>query len=189
MDYNDAGEQKNFDVIPAGTIATVQMKLRRGGAGEGGWLKRSKDGNSEALDPEFLVLDGPFARRKFWTLMTVQGTTAGHAEAGAITASRIRAILESARGVRPDDKSDAAKQARRIDTYGDLDALAFVAKIGVEAARDNYQAKNVLLAAVTPDMRDWHPVEQAAKAPSSAGGSGPAPAAIPAKIERPKWAS
>jgi hypothetical protein len=107
-DFNDA--QRNFDVIPDGTIATVRMTIRPGSAGEGGWLRRSKDGNSEALDCEFVVLDGPFAKRKVWSLLTVAGSTPGHAEAAKISAGKLRAILESARGIKPDDKSDAAKQ-------------------------------------------------------------------------------
>jgi hypothetical protein len=111
-DFNDAGPQRSFDVIPDGTIATVRMKIRPGGAGEGGWLRRSNDGKSEALDCEFVVLDGEFAKskRKFWGLFTVKGETEGHAEAGRISNERLRAILESARGIRPDDQSDAAKE-------------------------------------------------------------------------------
>ena len=58
-DFNDADTQRNFDLIPDGTIATVRMTVRPGSAGEGGWLRRSNDGNSEALDCEFGVLDGP----------------------------------------------------------------------------------------------------------------------------------
>ena len=57
LDFNDAGSQKNFDVIPDGTIATVRMTIRPGGAGDGEWLKRSKKGDSEAVDAEFVVLD------------------------------------------------------------------------------------------------------------------------------------
>jgi len=40
------------------------MTVRPGNAGEGGLLRRSKDGNSVALDAEFTVLDGPYAKRK-----------------------------------------------------------------------------------------------------------------------------
>ena len=113
MVFNDVGEQRSFETIPDGTLATVRMKVRPGNAGEGGWLRRSKDGNSEALDCEFVVLDGSFAKRKFWTLLTVTGTTEGHKEAADISKRYLRAMLESARGIRPDDKSDAAKEARR----------------------------------------------------------------------------
>jgi hypothetical protein len=185
-DFNDAGPQRSFDVIPDGTIATVRMKIRPGGAGEGGWLRRSKDGNSEALHCEFVVTDGEFAKRKFWTLLTVTGVTDGHKEAASISSSRIRAMLESARGIRSDDDSDAAKEARRTTSYGDLDGLCFVCRIGVEPAQNGYKAKNRLDYVITPDQTAWHPITQDPRPAAS-----PAAAAstnAPAKIERPKWA-
>jgi len=184
-DFNDAETQRNFDVIPDGTVATVRMTIRPGSAGEGGWLRRSKDGNSEALDCEFVVFDGPFAKRKFWTLFTIAGITPGHAEAANISAGKLRAILESARGIKPDDKSDTAKQARCIQSYGDLNGLAFIARIGVEPPQNGYKAKNRLDHVVTPDEKAWKQVTQEPAATPSAA---PAkPAFIPAKINRPDW--
>ncbi len=97
-----------------------------------------------------------------------------------------RAILESARGIRPYDASEAAKQARQVAGYQDFDRLRFIGRIGVEPARDNYPAKNMLLDAVTPDCKDWHRVEQIAEQHSEPA----APAAAkaePAKIARPAW--
>jgi len=182
-DFNDADTQRNFDVIPHGTIATVRMTVRPGSAGEGGWLRRSKDGGSEALDCEFVVLDGPFAKRKFWTLFTIAGTTPGHGEAANISAGKLRAILESARGIMPDDTSDAAKEARRIGSYGDLNGLSFIARVGVEPPQNGYKAKNRLDHVVTPDEKAWHPVTQEPVATPAK------PASSPAKIERPQWAS
>ena len=182
-DFNDAETQRNFDVIPDGTIATVRMRIRPGSAGEGGWLRRSKDGNSEALDCEFVVPDAPFAKRKFWTLFTIAGTTPGHGEAANISAGKLRAMLESARGIKPNDTSDAAKQARRIGSYGDLNGLSFMARIGVEPPQNGYEAKNRLDHVVTPDEKAWHPVMQE---PSAAPAK---PASTPAKIDRPDWAS
>ena len=182
-DFNDADTQRN--VIPDGTIATVRMTVRLGSAGEGGWLRRSNDGNSEALDCEFVVLDGPFAKRKFWSLFTVAGSTPGHAEAAKISAGKLRAILESARGIKPDDKSDAAKEARRIKSYSDLNGLTFVARIGVEPPQNGYKAKNRLDHVVTPDEKAWHPV---AREPVAAPPAEPAEhASTPAKINRPDW--
>jgi hypothetical protein len=125
-DFNTAAEQRNFDLIPDGTFAIARLKIRPGNAGEGGWLRRSKDGQSEALDCELVVLDGPHAKRKIWSLLTVAGVTDGHQEAASISNSRIRAMLESAKGIRPDDNSEAAKAARRFTSWGDLDGLCFV---------------------------------------------------------------
>src|SRR5215469_4512330 len=167
-DFNDADTQRNFDVIPDGTIATVRMTVRPGSAGEDGWLRRSKDGNSEMLDCEFVVLDGPFAKRKFWSLLTVAGSTPGHAEAAKISASKLRAILESARGIKPDDNSEAANQARRIQSYGDFNGLNFIARIGVEPPQNGYKAKNRLDHVVTPDEKAWRPVTQEPAAAPSA---------------------
>jgi hypothetical protein len=60
-DYNQAGEQRSFEVIPEGTIAVVQMNIRPGNAGEGGLLKRSKAGDAEGIDAEFIVVEGDYA--------------------------------------------------------------------------------------------------------------------------------
>lgn len=187
-DFNNAEQQREGGLIPEGTIAVVHMTVRPGNSGEGGWLKRSKNGDSAALDCEFTIVDGQHAKRKFWSLFTVEGTTEGHAKAGEISASRLRGILESARGVRPDDESDAAKAARCINHYGDFDGIRFVAKIGVEKGKDGYKDKNTLDAAVTPDRKAWVKVEQVAKpqtmaAPSIAAAAASAPAA-----GKPAWA-
>jgi hypothetical protein len=184
MDFNEAKPQRNFDLIPSGTVCSVRMKVRPGGAGEGGWLRRAKDGASEQLDCEFTVQNGEFEKRKFWTLFTVAGTTPGHAEAADISARVIRAILESARGVKPSDTSDAAKAARRIDGYGDLDGLTFVARIGISPPHNGYEAKNKLDRVITPDEVAWRPVQQERQAAPAAK-----PAATPAAIGRPAWAS
>jgi hypothetical protein len=188
-DFNDAGPQRTFDVIPADTIATLQVKVRLGGAGDGGWLKRSKAGDSEALGLEFRIVDGAFAKRKFWTLFTLNGTTEGHADAARISREKLRAMLESARGVRPDDTSDTAAQARRIASYGEIDGLCFIGRIGVEPAKGNFKAKNTLLEVITPERVGWHPVQQSAKPPITASTAVAAKADTVAKIERPAWAS
>jgi hypothetical protein len=163
MDFNSAPEQRSGDLIPDGTIAPCHLTIRPGNAGEGGWLKRSKAGDSMALDCELTVTEGPHAKRKFWSLFTVEGTTEGHAKAGEISASRIRAILESAYGIRPDDESDNAKQRRRITSWGDLNDIRFIARIGIEKGNDGYKDKNTLAEVITPDRKMWAKVEQPAK--------------------------
>src|SRR6267143_3617079 len=163
LDFNTAGPQRNFGIIPADTIVTLHMTVRSGGAGDGGWLKRSKAGDSEALDCEFTVVDGEFAKRKFWTLFTVAGTTEGQATAADVSRRRLRAMLESARGIRPDDNGDAANAARRTESWGDFDGLRFIGRIGIEPAKGEYRAKNTLLEVVTPNRKEWRHVDQVAK--------------------------
>jgi hypothetical protein len=193
-DFNDAGEQRTNSPIPAGEICVFYSKLKPGGAGEGGWYRRSKDGNSLHLDCEFTVLGGEYDGRKVWTLLTMEGTTTGHAEAAEISLRTLRAVLESARGVRPDDTSDTAKQARQIKDWGDFNGLRFMARVGVRPAEGSYPAKNTLTEIITPDRRDWHnPNDPQQPPPAGPKGStaptppanGPAPAATP---EKPAWA-
>jgi hypothetical protein len=190
LNFNDAEPQRSFEVIPANTVATLHLNLRSGGAGPDGWLRRSKDGNSEAVDCEFTVVGGPFEKRKFWTLLTVAGTTPGHAQAAEISRARTRAILESARGIRPDDQRETAQQGRQIASYRDLDGLRFIGRIGVEPPKDGYAAKNILLEVITPERKEWHAVEQAPKAAAHSNGSfATTPTPPPtAKIEKPQWA-
>ena len=189
-DFNTAETQREGGLIPDGTIAVVHLTVRPGNSGEGGWLKRSKGGDSQAMDCEFTVVDGPFAKRKFWSLFTVEGTTEGHIKAGEISASRLRGILESAKGIRPDDETDAAKNGRRVNSWGDFDGLRFVAKIGIETAKpgSGFKDKNTLDAAITPDRKTWLKVEQVAKAPSVAPSLAAATQAAIAS-GKPAWAS
>jgi hypothetical protein len=191
VDFNTAGPQRSFEVIPANTIATLQITVRSGHAGDDDYLRRSKDGTSEGLDLEFTVVHGEYAKRKFWTLFTLGGTTDGHAEATRISQSKIRAILESARGVRPDDTSEAAAQARRIANYGELNNLRFIARIGVQPPQNGYKARNTLDEVITPDRTDWQAIEQVAveQAAKESAATATKPASAPAKIERPAWAS
>jgi hypothetical protein len=189
LDFNNAPEQRSGDLIPENTIAHVHLTIRPGNAGEGGWLKRSKDGGSFAIDAEFTVIDGPHAKRKFWSLMTVDGTTDGHKKAAEISFTRIRAILESVRGIRPDEDSDTAKQGRRLGSYGDLDGMRFVVKIGIEKGKDGYKDKNSLAEVITPDKQAWVKLDQVQK-PSApiAAPIAAAAAASQNSSQKPAWA-
>jgi hypothetical protein len=185
IDLNEADGQREFDLIPADTIVTLAVKVRGGGAGPDGTLRRSKDGRSEALDLEFTVCDGKFTKRKLWILLTLQGETAGHVEAGHIAAATLRAIVESARGVRPDDKSEEAKRQRQLASYLELDGMHFIGRVGVEPARNGYDAKNKLASVITPDMSAWRKLDQgAASAPAERPSPPPSGGGV---IPRPQW--
>jgi hypothetical protein len=193
-DFNGAPEQREGGLIPEETICVVHMTVRPGNAGEGGWLKRSKIGDSLAIDAEFTVVEGANAKRKFWKLFTIEGASEGHQRAGEISASQLRAILESARGVRPDDESEQAKAARRVASWGDFNGLRFIAKIGIEKGKDGYKDKNTLDAAITPDRKAWHRVEQVVQPVQGMTTAGAAAAGVVAKAAtaptgKPSWAA
>jgi hypothetical protein len=201
-DYSSAAPPRdNIELIPAGTVASVLMRIRAGNAGEDGWLTRSKDAKKdpcEMLDCEFVLVDGPYARRKFWGNFVLEGTTAGHAKAAEISRGVLRSILKSARNIRPDNMSDQARAGRMADLK-DFDNITFIARIGIEKGKpikdkpgENYADKNILAAVITPDKKDWHPIEQS---PPFEGGSAgtaatPPPSATPSPgVAKPSWAS
>src|SRR5215218_5596578 len=99
LDFNNAKRQFASDaLIPHGTPVAVEVRIRVGGAGDEGWLKRSSNGTCLLLDMEFVVLEGEYKGRRFWTSMIVEGETEGHRKAAEITKAHLCAMLESARG-------------------------------------------------------------------------------------------
>jgi hypothetical protein len=60
--------------------------------------------------------------------------------------------------------SDSAKNARRVNSYGDFDGIRFIAKIGIEEGQGGYKDKNTLDLAITPDRKNWVKVEQVSQA-------------------------
>jgi hypothetical protein len=160
IDFNNVPEQQSFEVIPDGTNAVVQLHIREGGVGEDGLLKLSENRQAEMLSCEFTVVEGNHAKRKFFANMVLSGATDGHAQAADISKRQLRAILESARGIKPKDVSEAAIKARHVEGYRDFEGIRFWARIGVEPAKDRYRAKNILLAVITPDMKGWRAIQQ-----------------------------
>jgi hypothetical protein len=184
FDFNTAETQR--EPIPADTVAVIQMNIKPGDAGEGKWLKKSNDSKSEGLDCEFTLVDGKYAKRKFRERFTVSGETDGQKQAGDISRRTLRAILESACGIKPDDMSESAMAARQVAGWGDFDGLRFIGRIGAEPAKNGHRAKNTLLEVITPEHNNWHRVEQVVKSaehPVERAGSEPAQ-----PIARPDWA-
>ena len=188
LDFNDA-QPRSFDVIPEGTVIVLHGEIRPGGVGEGGYLKPSKDGASEGIDWEFVLPEaGPHKGRKLFERWLVSGTTAGHQTAAEITRGKIRQMLESARGVRPDDKTEAAQQARRIGSYADLDGIRFMARLGVEPARNGYKAKNTIDAIITPDEVEWRKIDQVVATAKPKQNVQAQTSVAPVTTSKPDWA-
>ena len=197
-DYTNAAPE----LIPHGTVATVTMYIQPGNVGEDGMCKRSSKGDCEMLSCEFAVVDGPSAKRKFWENMILAGTTDGHAKAADISRIRLKQMLDSALGLKPDDTSAQARAVRTV-SLGQLQGLTFIAKIGIEkgtpkddGSGESWPDKNILAAIITPDRREWHPVVQPPPfnggGPATAGSaklSGSAPPTSTPSITRPGWAS
>lgn len=148
MNFSDAEEQINGDVIPAKTLAKVSLKIRPGGYDDpakgwtGGYATRSDTTGAIYLDCEYTVIGGKYNKRKVWSLIGLYSPKGPKWE--AMGRSFIRAALESARGIKPDDASERAMKARKITGFGDLNGLEFVVQIDVEKAEEGsgYDDKN-----------------------------------------------
>jgi hypothetical protein len=154
-DYNDA--KANPNLIPKGTLAKVRLSIRPGGfddAGQGwtgGYATRGSTG-AVYLNGEFTVLEGPYAKRKIWTLIGLYSPKGP--DWANMGRSLIRGMLNSARGLSDKDVSPQAQAARRISGFADLDGLEFVARIDI-GTDTNGDDKNEIRGAVTPDHKDY----------------------------------
>jgi hypothetical protein len=132
FDFQDADpQQSGFDLIPKGTTVPVRMTIKPGGYDDpsqgwgGGYATESFETGSIYLAAEFVVTAGDHAKRKMWSnigLHSKKGPTWGQ-----MGRSFIRAALNSARNVHPQDNSPQAtarapgaihRDQRRLD--GDL---------------------------------------------------------------------
>lgn len=188
-DFNDAQAQSNsFELIPNGTIAQVRMTIKPGGYDDHsqgwseGYATLSTQTGAVYLACEFVVLEGPYAKRKLWSNIGL------HSPKGPAWAnmgrSFIRAALNSAHGLAPGDSSSHAAACRRIRSFADLDGLEFTVRIEQEKdGRD--ELRNVVRSVIEPGHAAYgvvaaHPAAQA-----------PKPAALtstPTAGARPAWA-
>ena len=195
FDFNSADEQTSFDLIPKGSLLRVRMTIKPGGHDDasqgwtGGYATRNANKGSVYLNCEFVVMEGPFARRKMWALIGLYSPKGP--EWGNMGRTFIKAILNSARNVHPGDNSPAAQNARRISGFADLDGIEFLGKVDWEKDQ-NDEDKSVIKSAVTPDHKDYAaimgapraattPVAPAPNAYAQASGRAPVPG-------RPSWA-
>lgn len=190
IDVNDGEPQRGGDLIPHGTKVRVIGTIRPGGSNrpgqervDCGYLTASKTSDVQFLSWEFTIVDGPFARRKFWQNMSVAGgevNEKGESKSWNITKSTLRAMLNSARNVKPDDNTERGVAARRFNSWGDLDGIEFCCTVRVQKAKPNsgYQDSNSIGTVIEPDNKDY------AALMSGAGDVGGAPAAT-----APSWAN
>jgi hypothetical protein len=191
-DFNDAEQQSTFDLIPKGTVVKMRMTIKPGGYDDceqgwtGGYATQSYDTGSVYLACEFVVLEGPFNKRKMWTNIGL------HSSKGPnwsnMGRSFIRSALNSARGVNPQDNSPAAAAARRIKGFEELDGLEFVARVDIEKdARGDL--RNIVRCAVEPDQADYPRNGHAATQSQSPSPTKPSTASGQTGFNgRPSWA-
>jgi len=187
-DFNDAEQQQSFDLIPKGTAAPVRMTIKPGGHDDasqdwtGGYATQSFETGSIFLACEFVILDGEYARRKMWSNIGL------HSSKGPSWANMgrtfIRAALNSARNIHPQDNSPQAAAGRRIQGFHELDGIEFIARIDVEKDGRG-DLRNVVKIAVEPGQPDYPTALAPAAQPPAATYQAPPANRAPAQAQRP----
>ena len=169
-DFNDAPEQRDFSggPIPPDSAVLVKLTIRQPKPenvfSQDAAVFRASSGLL-GLDCEFEVVSGQFAGKKIWELTwlpeQLQQISLSKGQVGACQGgvSKMRAILEATRGITPTDMSDAAKNARRMDSFLDLDGLIFGVIVGVQKpkAGDQY-VNNSIKRIITIDRDEYQTI-------------------------------
>jgi len=196
--WNDFNKAPAANLIPKGALAKVRLTIRPGGYDDpaqgwtGGYATRGTTG-AVYLSGEFTVLEGPYARRKIFTLIGLSSPKGP--DWGNMGRAFVRGMLNSARGIPNKDDSPQAQAARRISGFADIDGLEFVARIDI-GTDANGEEKNEIRAAIMPDHKEYAALmgltPGARPATAGAGSAAPAtkpPAPAPAAGGvRPSWA-
>ena len=122
ISFNDAEEQREFGLVPDGTFVKLKLNIRRGGEtilnmdpADNGLFKQSGSSDVKHLDCEFKVVSGRHKGAAIYRALTITGgqiDEKGVSKGWGVTKSQIRAMLESALAVNPQDSSPAAAAMR-----------------------------------------------------------------------------
>ena len=140
-DLNTA-EVSSYQLIPDKTAVKLKLHILK----DNGSILRTSQAGNEMLKLEFIPMEGQFKGRSFKQLFV----TGGHEKASNITRQIMRAIVESAKNITPDDATPQAQEARRLSGWGDLEGLVFAGTVVVEMDDQGYQ-HNRLKRALTPN--------------------------------------
>lgn len=179
FDFNTACPLSTLACMPAGTIVPLRMRLLPGGAGAGGWLTPFDTESPQEgllLVCEFTVPRGRYAGRKLRQGFRLPGMRSD-GESGPATDRRgsyvralLRAILESARNIRPDDTGAEAAALRRVAGWEDFNGLCFLARL--ELDRSRHGRRNKIAAIITPDMAEYRHLSHTDHLPPAANTEG-----------------
>lgn len=188
QDFNDAEQQQGFDLIPKGTLVPVRMTIKPGGYDDpsqgwvGGYASESFETGSIYLAAEFVVTSGEHAKRKLWSnvgLHSPKGPTWGQ-----MGRSFIRAALNSARNIHPQDTSPQATAARRIQGFHELDGLEFIARVDIERDAKG-EDRNVIRLAIEPDHPEYARLKGVPPKSNPSGTPGATAQAVPSRTAPP----
>ena len=167
IDFNAASKQsKGNGTIPRKSRVHVQLEIVYPEADRQGSQPGLTRGKMDYLNTIMHVTRGSYAGRTIYHNFNLAGaTTKGQQTAINISMSQIRAMIEAARGIRPDDASPQATQGRIINAWTDLNGITFFCEVGYKESRPSQDGKiytnNTMERVITVDDPDYAQLVQA----------------------------
>lgn len=156
MNFSDAENQSDGETIPHNTVAPVSIEIKYGeysdpanGMTNNVATKSDKSG-SIYISWIGTVIAGPYTNRKIYGNMIGLYSPKGP-KWGEMGRSFVKGILDSAKGLHPEDQSQEGIAARNISSYEDLNGMEFLALISEEEGDQGEQ--NRINKAITVNMR------------------------------------
>lgn len=159
INLNNAEEQKEFTKgpIPSGSMVKLKMTIREPSTEKKSSVdpmltKPASNNGNDYLNCEFEVVTGTFENLKIWQNLVLAGSD----KASKISMATLRAIVEAARNVSPEDASPAATQARNLNSFADLNNMEFPAVVGIEQPKKgDLYINNNIKKIITPNMPEY----------------------------------
>lgn len=159
LDFNSAGPQKTpgtREVIPPKSVVMCKVEVQQPRPGfehpDDSYLSIKKETGNGSLNLKYEVVAGKFKGSIFYGNHVVSGAET----ATAISMSYFRAMVEAGRGIKPDDVTPQACEARKIASWFDLENLVFPLQVGIKRIKigDQY-VNNEPYKIITPDMEQF----------------------------------
>lgn len=168
FDLNEAQPQKMFGPVPEGSSVKVRLDLvpAKNPHPKDDRIHVSAKSGLLMLSCRFTVVAGTYegySWRELWTMPVGSQPkevemTQGRMKSCTINHQKIRAIVEAAKGVNPNDNSAAARAARDIGSITKIDGMEFPATVKIDAGHEynnRMYYNNEISYIVTPDRQKY----------------------------------
>ena len=178
FDYNDADPQRDFTLAQP-DLYWLRLEVRPGAVADDHLLP-AKNGYTWHLSVKATVREGEYAGAVVFDYITLRFDPTGdslavpapqppdkvdnYKTAVRLGRSKLRALLESAFAIDPNDNSDAANAKRHVkdNDFLNLNGLSIFARVDIRKGSNGYKDSNCIDYIVVPGMPEWpHPQENA----------------------------
>jgi hypothetical protein len=170
FDPRKTESQQDRSLIPD-DVYQFQLEILPGNAGPDGILKVAKNMRQLMLATVSTIVSGEHAKRKVWDYITVDldesndpnlppltpDKLSGLRASVRIGRNKLRAIIDSALGLVPNDHDEAteAKRDAALESWHQLNGLVYWAETKTKPGENGYGPRTVIDFIVTPDSPNY----------------------------------